>query len=488
MVFKKVAIYLRKSRFDEESETQEEVLARHKKLLMDYCKRNNLLVEKIYEEVVSGENIENRPQVQKLLDDVANGLYDGVVVIEIERLSRGNPVDQVEILETFKEAKAKIYTLQKVYDFSTDNDIDEEYFEFGLFMSRREYKTIRRRLIRGIRQAKKEGFYVGSVCPFGYDKYKDKGWILTPNKNASVVKMVFNKYAYENASIYSIICYLNDLGIKPLRSKGWGYRSINKMLKNKVYIGLIKQGNEYYQGKHEPLIDNETFEIVQKRISTKDTPRVTIDRSLINPFAGLMYCKKCGSRIDKHHCNARYPNQHILACSNRNCKCVGAFMSVVESKVIEMLENELKDFHYFLNNNNDEIIKKSKALEKEISVLKAELTKKENMIIRCSELLEEGIYSKEKYFDRTETLNAEIDFIKEKIDTLQEKSEINELENTRTFIPKLEMVLKEYWNLSPEDKNKLLKSIITKIEYNKSVRSGRNKEDKNFTLDIILQI
>ena len=51
-----------------------------------------------------------------LLSDISEGLYDGVVVIEIERLSRGNPVDQFEILETFKEAKAKIYTLQKVYD------------------------------------------------------------------------------------------------------------------------------------------------------------------------------------------------------------------------------------------------------------------------------------------------------------------------------------------------------------------------------------
>ena len=114
ILYKEVAMYLRKSRFDDESETQEQVLARHERLLNDYCKRNNLIVKKIYSEVVSGENIENRPQVQLLLEDVANGLYEGVVVVEIERLSRGNPIDQFEILQTFKDAKAKIYTLQKV--------------------------------------------------------------------------------------------------------------------------------------------------------------------------------------------------------------------------------------------------------------------------------------------------------------------------------------------------------------------------------------
>ena len=131
MVFKKVALYLRKSRFDEENETLDQVLERHEKLLTDYCERNHLIIEKVYKEVVSGDSIDKRPQVQQLLEDVSEGLYDGVVVVEIERLSRGNPIDQFEILETFKDAKTKIYTLQKIYDFSSDNEIDEEYFKIA---------------------------------------------------------------------------------------------------------------------------------------------------------------------------------------------------------------------------------------------------------------------------------------------------------------------------------------------------------------------
>lgn len=88
-----VALYLRKSR-EEEQETREETLARHERILNEYCDRNNLNVIKRYKEVVSGESIANRPKMQALLNDVSFGLYDGVVVVELERLSRGNQIDQ----------------------------------------------------------------------------------------------------------------------------------------------------------------------------------------------------------------------------------------------------------------------------------------------------------------------------------------------------------------------------------------------------------
>ena len=179
-----VAVYLRKSR-EEENETREETLARHERMLKDYCDNKNLIIKKIYKEVVSGENIANRPQMQRLLEDVQDKLYDGVVVIEIERLSRGNQIDQAEILEIFKKSNTKIFTLNKNYDLSDENEFDEDFFEFGLFMSRREYKIIKRRLLRGKKQAQKEGYFIGSQCPFGYSKEKsNKGYILIPDDNS----------------------------------------------------------------------------------------------------------------------------------------------------------------------------------------------------------------------------------------------------------------------------------------------------------------
>lgn len=190
-----VAIYLRKSR-DEENESRDVTLARHEKLLLEYCERNNLHVKKIYKEVVSGESIAARLEMQRLLLDISAGKYDGVVCIEIERLSRGNQVDQAEILEVFKKTHTKIYTLNKIYDFSTDNEIDEEFFEFGLFMSRREYKVICRRLARGRSAALLEGYYTGSVLPYGFTKEKKgKGFVLIPyDPEADIVRLIFDKF------------------------------------------------------------------------------------------------------------------------------------------------------------------------------------------------------------------------------------------------------------------------------------------------------
>ena len=70
--------------------------------------------------------------------------------------------------------------------YNPNNEYDEEYFEFGLFMSRREYKTINRRLQRGRLSSVKEGKCVCSIAPYGYDKVKlkgDKGFTLARNEN-----------------------------------------------------------------------------------------------------------------------------------------------------------------------------------------------------------------------------------------------------------------------------------------------------------------
>ena len=86
-----VLLYIRKSREDE-NESKEETLARHERMLLDYCRRYDLHICGIYKEVVSGESIAARPEAQKLLDEVATGKYNGVVVVDLERLSRGNQI------------------------------------------------------------------------------------------------------------------------------------------------------------------------------------------------------------------------------------------------------------------------------------------------------------------------------------------------------------------------------------------------------------
>ena len=96
-------IYLRKSRADLEAEMhgEGETLKRHQDILLALAKKMNLSIGKIYSEIVSGETIAARPVMQQLLSEVEQGLWDGVLVMEVERLARGDTVDQGIVAQTF---------------------------------------------------------------------------------------------------------------------------------------------------------------------------------------------------------------------------------------------------------------------------------------------------------------------------------------------------------------------------------------------------
>ena len=302
------SLYLRKSRADLEAEErgEGETLARHEKMLIELARRYGFSIGKIYREIVSGESIEARPVVQELLKDVESGRWKGVLVVEVERLARGDTMDQGRVAKSFKFSNTKIITPIKIYD--PNDEFDEEYFEFGLFMSRREYKTINRRLQRGRVSSVKEGKYVGSVAPFGYDRVKlvkDKGYTLAKNDEAPVVEKMFQIYAYNEIAINEVVRRLNSAGYKPRKAKEWTISAVKDILSNPIYIGKIrwdsrKTVKEYRNGKivntrprnenytlcdglHEPIMDMETWNIVQEKRS-KHTPAVIHNKVVQNPL------------------------------------------------------------------------------------------------------------------------------------------------------------------------------------------------------------
>lgn len=456
-----VALYLRKSREDEE--LKEETLARHEKMLLEYCKRNKLNIIKIYKEVVSGESIANRPQMQQLLDDVAAGAYNGVVCIEIERLSRGNQIDQVEILEVFKGSNTKIYTLTKIYDL-TKEEIDEEYFEFALFMSRREYKAITRRLQRGRLQATKEGYYIGNNLPYGFDKIKlDKGYILTPNPiEADVVRYIFNEYI-KGVGTSTIAKSLNDKGIKTKLGSFWVNTRIMDIIKNKVYIGMIHSTklDLWVNGKHEGIIDPVIFEQAQSIHSLK-APKVRKNDTVKNPFAGLVKCGCCGLLMQRN-CNYRYHYEYLVC--NRNPACTNRKsirLDFLENEIIKELKKALKNYNYILNNAHEEIQAKRSSKDCELQLLTKELKLKESQVENICELLEKGVYTIELFKKRTEALEKELINIKERIVEL-EQTPLDDDIKAKNAIPILEKVIEKYPTLDVEKKNFLLRKIIKSI-------------------------
>ena len=118
------AIYLRKSRADLDAEAhgEGETLSRHKAALLSLAKRLNITVDEIYQEIVSGETIAARPKMQQLLQEVSEGKWTGVLVMEVERLARGDTMDQGLVSQTFKYSGTKIITPLKTYDPANEFD------------------------------------------------------------------------------------------------------------------------------------------------------------------------------------------------------------------------------------------------------------------------------------------------------------------------------------------------------------------------------
>jgi len=245
-------LYLRKSRADAEAEArgEGETLARHQKILMELAKKMQLNINEIYKEIVSGETIAARPIMQHMLQEVEQCKWSGVLVMEIERLARGDTIDQGIMAQAFKYSNTKIITPLKTYD--PNNEFDEEYFEFGLFMSRREYKTINRRLQRGRITSVKEGKYLGSKPPYGYDRIRlenQKGWTLQIiPEEAEVVKTIFEWYTLgeiqqndnKRLGISLIARKLNNMNIPSKTGKKWNVSVIRDILTNPVYVGKVR--------------------------------------------------------------------------------------------------------------------------------------------------------------------------------------------------------------------------------------------------------
>ena len=141
------ATYIRKSRTDLEAEArgEGETLARHRKILTDLAHSRGLIIGEEYAEIVSGDSLANRPQMLRLLDDLSAGKWAGVLCMAIDRLGRGDSIDQGTILRVFQLSGAKIVTPSHVYDF-TNGSYDAESAEIEQFLARFELKAIKRRM------------------------------------------------------------------------------------------------------------------------------------------------------------------------------------------------------------------------------------------------------------------------------------------------------------------------------------------------------
>lgn len=520
MQLQQYCLYLRKSRADLEAEArgEGETLARHEKLLLDVAKKGHYNVTQIYREIVSGETIAARPIVQHLLQEVEDGMWAGVLVVEVERLARGDTIDQGIMAQAFKYSNTKIITPMKVYNPA--DEFDEEYFEFGLFMSRREYKTINRRLVRGRLASAKEGKWVSGVAPYGYERVRikgDKGWTLAPiEEEAAIVRFIFHLYTVgeetEDGSVrklgtYNIALRLDEMKIAPPNSAScWNNRTLRAMLQNPVYVGKVRWNLnkskkrivnntvevEYYKappdevilvdGLHPAIIDEDVFKKAQDLMKRSGPPPVPKKGVVKNPLSGLIRCGKCGHSIMLRP-NGRYG---MLLCPNRACDNVGSRFDIVEKRLLQGLSDWLSSYRL-------EWSDRPPASEQALVDLKHKTIRKSNadlealhkQLDRTHDLLEQGVYDTNTFLARSRLLTERIAAAEADIENLSAEvlEDEKRLASRQSIIPKVEKLLEVYHELpSAHAKNEMLKEVLEKAEYTKLRRSGRFGPFDNFEL------
>jgi len=483
-------IYLRKSRADIEAEArgEGETLARHRYTLLTLAENMGLSVGCIYQEIVSGDSIANRPVMQHLLHEVEDGKWQGVLVMEVERLARGDTIDQGMVARAFEYSHTHIITPAKTYDPA--DEFDSEYFEFGLFMSRREYKTIKRRLARGKQAAVAEGQYLGTVPPYGYTKavIDGKRTLIPHPQQADTVQLIFSSYTCGHAmSTQQISTLLNQMGVPAAKGGPWTAGAVRNILRNPVYTGTVTQDKtltvrtvkngqvmlshpcnptpHLYPALHPPLVEPAVFAMAQDKRTRKAAGTAPTPRALTNPLAGLVVCGCCGRTMVRRP----YPHKpDMLMCPQSGCETASCRLQLAEEKILLAADRLLKgiDLPVALPHAGAQ---SRAALKAVINAGEKTLAEKRKQAAALCDLLETGIYTPTLYRERLQTLQAAMVETKASLQTVRQMLQQPEDASARSPRAGSCTFMEAYAAATtPAQKNALLKTVLQKVVYRKS--------------------
>lgn len=510
--------YLRKSRSDDPTLTVEEVLERHEARLDEWAERNlgaKVPEENKFREVVSGETLKERPEINAVLRKIESPRYKAVLVVELSRLSRGDLEDAGRLIKLFRHTNTLIITPERAYDLR--DEYDREAVERELKRGNEYLEYTKKILNNGRLLSVSQGNFIGSIPPYGYDKTwvmdgKRKCPTLKPNpEQADVVRMIFDMYVNQDMGRPSICYRLDELGIKPPKGELWSPAALKDMLENIHYIGKVKWNwrktvtivedgeikktnpkskiGEYliYDGKHDAIITDELFNAAQEKQGRNH--RAKAKTKIRNPFAGLIFCK-CGRamslRTYKNPDGTERSPARLLCDGQTYCKTSSCLHTEMIDKVREILQQCIHDFEVRIKNNDGDSAKLHASLIKRLEAKRVELDAKEIAQWEAQANPDPSKRMPEHVF---KILNEKL--LKEKEEVRQALCKAYEsMPNPVDYEEKLHrfqdaLIALDDPDVSVAKKNKLLKACIERIEYNrgKAVRLTRQGPKKRITVN-----
>lgn len=500
--------YLRKSRTDDPTLTVEEVLSKHETILDEWAEKNlgaKVPEENKFREVVSGETIADRPEIQKLLKMIESPRYKAVKCYDVQRLSRGDLEDAGRLIKLLRYTNTIVITPQKIYDLR--DEYDRDAFERELKRGNEYLEYTKKIMNNGRLLSVSQGNFIGNTAPYGYEKIvimegRRKCHTLAINEEeANIVRMIFDLYVNKDYGHRSICNYLESMGIQPTKGKYWAPPTIRDMLANVHYIGKVrwnwrktitivedseiiqvrprrKMGDYLlYDGKHEAIISEELFNAAQEKHGTNTRTKATT--KLKNPLAGLIFCS-CGRAMIYR----TYTKEGVERCAPRvlcgdQCHCGTGSCTFDDLMyyVTDAMKQSIADFEIKIKNQD---VDSAKLHEKLLKSLEKKLQD-----LEAKELAQ---WEAQADPDLSQRMPAEI-FKKLNEKLLKEKEEVRQaIQSARQSAPtpvnysetiaKLSEALNALSDPTKnvEDKNKLLRACIERIDY-KRERPERTKLD-----------
>ena len=504
------ALYCRLSR-DDGGDKESNSIANQKKMLQSYAKSNGLLNTRVYaDDGYTGTNF-NRPDFQRMMDDIEMGYVTTVVVKDMSRLGREYLQVGYYTEQYFPEHGIRFIAVNDGVDTVTGIDETTELAPFRNVMNEFYARDISRK-VRSAHNTRGRAGEPLSQPPYGYmkDPQNRKRWIIDPDA-APVVKEVFKLYLEGNGedTIARILqdeqhlnctAYWASKGINRGGKKTqpnpykWKSNTVDEILKRQEYCGDVLNFKTHsksfknhrridnpkdewmvFEDRHEAIIDRETYNKVQKMLGNTKQRAPKEENGPKSIFCDLLRCADCGSKL-WYHTNTQNKDIHYFSCSN--------YVKDAVATVVEMELRRLAEYLIADENRFAEILarKSNKQYESEKKSAQSELRKSEMRIEMIPKLLKKlyedrlaGITTDDDYNILSREYADEREQLKKKILKLRKTlTEMGERESEREEFIRAIRKFMEMRTLTKQ----VLNELIDHIDVYEVQGTGKNKTQR----------
>lgn len=372
---KKACMYLRLSREDGEL-SESNSISNQRQIILSFAQANELDVCYEYiDDGYSGANF-NRPDFGRMIRDLEDGLFNTIIVKDLSRFGRDYIESGKYLQKVFPEKNVRFISVNDNYD-SENADVSDTHLILPIrnFINDSYCRDISMKVKSSKEVKRKNGQFIGAFAPFGYKKdVKDKHKLVVDTEVSHIVERIF-QMKIDGYSSKAIADFLNSIGLAtPSRHKEnsgenfstgfvvknskWDSKTVNRVIQNKVYIGVLEQGKTAklnYKSKKEVKVSKEDWiitedaheGIVSKSVFALANKMLLRDvkRSKEKPYllSGMLYCKDCGSSMIRRTLKNKGSESIFYICSDYNNGGDCSRHSIKEDEVLHQMAKAMNE-------------------------------------------------------------------------------------------------------------------------------------------------